>query len=161
MKLRSLDIISYLIYLAFFGFGIIAGLHNTLAYIALCLSLLCAALWFVARWQLGEAFSVTAQAHQLVTQGLYSKIRHPIYVFGTLAFLFVVLALQGWPALTIWAIVIPIPFSMQSCRQSTWAALARMTLALSHQRMRTNLTPASFNFRLSAFSMIFLSGVLL
>jgi protein-S-isoprenylcysteine O-methyltransferase Ste14 len=106
MKLRSLDIISYLIYLAFFGFGIIAGLHNTLAYIALCLSLLCAALWFVARWQLGEAFSVTAQAHQLVTQGLYSKIRHPIYVFGTLAFLFVVLALQGWPALTIWAIVI-------------------------------------------------------
>ncbi|MFL7868918.1 MAG: isoprenylcysteine carboxylmethyltransferase family protein [Anaerolineales bacterium] len=106
MKLRWIDIISYLIYLAFFGFGIIAGLHNTLAYIALCLSLLCAALWFVARWQLGEAFSVTAQAHQLVTQGLYSKIRHPIYVFGTLAFLFVVLALQGWPALTIWAIVI-------------------------------------------------------
>jgi protein-S-isoprenylcysteine O-methyltransferase Ste14 len=41
-----------------------------------------------------------------VTQGLYSKIRHPIYVFGTLAFLFVVLALQGWPALVIWAIVI-------------------------------------------------------
>jgi len=41
-----------------------------------------------------------------VTQGLYSKIRHPIYVFGTLAFLFIVLALQGWPALIIWVIVI-------------------------------------------------------
>jgi protein-S-isoprenylcysteine O-methyltransferase Ste14 len=106
MKLRWLDIISYLIYLAFFGLGIIARLNNTLSYIALCVSLACAALWFVARWQLGSAFSVTAQAHQLVTQGLYSKIRHPIYVFGTLAFLFVVLALQGWPALIIWAIVI-------------------------------------------------------
>jgi protein-S-isoprenylcysteine O-methyltransferase Ste14 len=28
------------------------------------------------------------------------------YVFGTLAFLFVVLALQGWPALIIWLVVI-------------------------------------------------------
>jgi protein-S-isoprenylcysteine O-methyltransferase Ste14 len=106
MKLHWLDIITYLIYLAFFGFGVIARLNNTLSYIALFLSLVCAVLWFIARWQLGEAFSVTAQAHQLVTQGLYSKIRHPIYVFGTMAFLFVVLALQGWPALIIWAIVI-------------------------------------------------------
>jgi protein-S-isoprenylcysteine O-methyltransferase Ste14 len=108
MKLQWIDIVSYLIYLAFFGLGIIAGLHITLSYIALCLSLVCAVLWFVARWQLGEAFSMTAQARQLVTGGLYSKIRHPIYVFGTLAFLFIVLALQGWPALVIWAIVISI-----------------------------------------------------
>lgn len=106
MRLQWIDIIVYLIYLAFWGFGLVAGLHNTLSYVALCLSLICAALWFVARWQLGDAFSVTAQAHQLVTQGLYSKIRHPIYVFGTFAFLFVVLALQGWGALIIWAIVL-------------------------------------------------------
>ena len=106
MKLQWIDIISYLVYLAFFGFAIVAGPHTMLSYIALCLSLACAVLWFVARWQLGEAFSVTAQARQLVTQGLYSKIRHPIYVFGTLAFLLIILALQGWPALFIWAIVI-------------------------------------------------------
>jgi protein-S-isoprenylcysteine O-methyltransferase Ste14 len=106
MKLRWLDLVVYLIYLAFLGFGIIAGLHNTLSYMALCLSLVCAVLWFVARWQLGDAFSVTAQARHLMTGGLYSKIRHPIYVFGTSAFLFVVLALQGWGALVIWAIVI-------------------------------------------------------
>jgi len=106
VKFKSIDIIVYLIYLAFWWFGIVAGLHNTLAYIALCLSLACAVLWLVARWQLGNAFSVTAQAHQLVTQGLYSKIRHPIYVFGTLAFLFVVLALQGWSALIIWVVVL-------------------------------------------------------
>ena len=106
MKLRGIDIVVYLIYLAFFGFAIVAGLHNTLSYVALFLSFACAVLWFVARWQLGDAFSVTAQARQLVTRGLYSKIRHPIYVFGTMAFLFVVLALQGWPALIIWVIVI-------------------------------------------------------
>jgi protein-S-isoprenylcysteine O-methyltransferase Ste14 len=74
----------------------------------LCLSLACAVLWFVARQQLGDAFSVTAQARHLVTRGLYSKIRHPIYVFGTLAFLFIVLALQGWPSLIIWLVVIMI-----------------------------------------------------
>jgi protein-S-isoprenylcysteine O-methyltransferase Ste14 len=84
------------------------GSHTTFAYTALGLSLVCAVLWFVARWQLGTAFSVTAQARHLVTQGLYAKIRHPIYIFGTLAFLFVVLALQGWAALVIWAIVIAI-----------------------------------------------------
>ena len=106
MKLYWIDIVVYLIYLALFGLAIVAGQHTTLSYVALCLSLACAVLWFIARWQLGDAFSVTAQARHLVTQGLYSKIRHPIYVFGTLAFLFVVLALQGWSALIIWVIVI-------------------------------------------------------
>lgn len=106
MKLHWIDIVVYLIYLAFFGFAIMARPHSILLYVSLCISLACAVLWFIARWQLGEAFSVTAQARQLVTQGLYSKIRHPIYVFGTLAFLFVVLALQGWPAFIIWVVVI-------------------------------------------------------
>ena len=106
MKLQWIDLISYVIYIAFLGFGIVAGLHNTLSYLSLCLSIACAALWFVARWQLGNVFSVTAQARQLMVHGLYSKIRHPIYIFGTLAFLFVVLALQGLPALVIWVIVI-------------------------------------------------------
>ena len=106
MKLQWIDILVYLIYLAFFWFVSVAGPHSPQSYAALCLSLACAVLWFVARWQLGNAFSVTAQARHLVTRGLYSKIRHPIYMFGTLAFLFVVLALQGWTALIIWIIVI-------------------------------------------------------
>jgi protein-S-isoprenylcysteine O-methyltransferase Ste14 len=39
----------------------------------------------LARIQLGNAFSVTPQATSLVTQGLYSRIRNPIYVFATFA----------------------------------------------------------------------------
>jgi protein-S-isoprenylcysteine O-methyltransferase Ste14 len=35
-----------------------------------------------ARYQLGTSFSVKAEAHHLVTHGIYSKIRNPIYVFG-------------------------------------------------------------------------------
>ena len=34
--------------------------------------------------------------------GFYAKLR-PIYVFGTMAFLLVLLALQGWQPLVIWA----------------------------------------------------------
>lgn len=36
----------------------------------------------LARYQLGRSFSVSAQARALVTAGIYSKIRNPIYVFG-------------------------------------------------------------------------------
>ena len=39
-------------------------------------------LWTLARFQLGNSLTVSAQAKQLVTHGLYSKIRNPIYVFG-------------------------------------------------------------------------------
>jgi protein-S-isoprenylcysteine O-methyltransferase Ste14 len=38
-----------------------------------------------SRYQLGRSFSLTPQAHQLVTHGVYSKIRNPIYVFGAIA----------------------------------------------------------------------------
>ena len=41
-------------------------------------------LFLIARLQLGPAFSVDARASTLVTTGLYSRIRNPIYVFGTL-----------------------------------------------------------------------------
>jgi protein-S-isoprenylcysteine O-methyltransferase Ste14 len=36
-----------------------------------------------ARYQLGRSFAIRAEAHKLVTHGIYSKIRNPIYVFGT------------------------------------------------------------------------------
>ena len=35
-----------------------------------------------ARRQLGRSFAIKAAAHKLVTRGVYSKIRNPIYVFG-------------------------------------------------------------------------------
>jgi protein-S-isoprenylcysteine O-methyltransferase Ste14 len=41
-------------------------------------------LLLVARIQLGRAFSVEARASELVTTGLYSRIRNPIYIFGSL-----------------------------------------------------------------------------
>lgn len=42
-------------------------------------------LWIIARVQLGNAFSIGAKANYLVTSGLYSKLRHPVYYFSILA----------------------------------------------------------------------------
>jgi protein-S-isoprenylcysteine O-methyltransferase Ste14 len=44
-------------------------------------------MWILARVQLGKSFAVRAQARALVTSGLYSKFRHPIYYFAGVAFL--------------------------------------------------------------------------
>ncbi len=41
-------------------------------------------LFALARIQLGQAFAVQAKASVLVTTGLYSRIRNPIYIFGAL-----------------------------------------------------------------------------
>ncbi len=55
-------------------------------------------LWALARYQLGEAFSVRAKATRLVTHGLYAKIRNPVYLFGSLA-VAGVFVYVGWPYL--------------------------------------------------------------
>jgi protein-S-isoprenylcysteine O-methyltransferase Ste14 len=48
----------------------------------------------VARYQLGQSFSVKPEAHKLITTRLYSKIRNPIYVFGMVLITGVILVLQ-------------------------------------------------------------------
>lgn len=38
----------------------------------------------IARYTLGNSFSIAPEARKLVTTGVYSKIRNPVYVFGTI-----------------------------------------------------------------------------
>ena len=51
-------------------------------------------LFITARLQLGKSFSVAPQARQLVTHGLYARIRNPIYVFVGVMWLGLIVALQ-------------------------------------------------------------------
>jgi protein-S-isoprenylcysteine O-methyltransferase Ste14 len=59
----------------------------------------------LARLQLGRSFSLTPQARKLVTHGLYSKIRNPIYLFGTVAIIGFCLIVQR-PALWLSVVLV-------------------------------------------------------
>ena len=67
---------------------------NALHWIGLAITSIAAVFLLVARYQLGKSFSVSAQARQLVTRGLYSRIRNPIYVSSTVMILGLMIAYQ-------------------------------------------------------------------
>jgi protein-S-isoprenylcysteine O-methyltransferase Ste14 len=62
-------------------------------------------LLIVARLQLGGSFSVTAKARKLVTTGLYSRIRNPIYVFSAMFLGGIAIAI-GHPVLLLLLLVL-------------------------------------------------------
>jgi protein-S-isoprenylcysteine O-methyltransferase Ste14 len=62
----------------------------------------------LARWQLGSSFSVKAKASRLVTTGLYSRIRNPIYVFGGLFVVGLSLFLSPWGPLVVALVLVPL-----------------------------------------------------
>ncbi len=70
------------------------------------------ALLFVSRLQLGHAFSVTPKASTLVTSGIYSRIRNPIYVFASI----MALGLIIWSGLPWLLVLLAILVSMQIVR---------------------------------------------
>ncbi len=55
-----------------------------LKYIAIIVTILGFTIWITGRIQLGGSFQLDAKAKNLVTSGVYSKIRHPIYFGGFL-----------------------------------------------------------------------------
>jgi len=61
----------------------------------------------LARFQLGRAFSVRPKASFLVTSGIYSRIRNPIYVFSTIMLLGLIIWTGRLWLLLILAILIP------------------------------------------------------
>jgi protein-S-isoprenylcysteine O-methyltransferase Ste14 len=65
-------------------------------------------LFSIAHVQLGSSFSVSAQARNLVTTGLYSRIRNPIYLFGGLLIVGVFLCLERPLYMLIFVVLIPL-----------------------------------------------------
>ncbi|MGD0734627.1 MAG: isoprenylcysteine carboxylmethyltransferase family protein [Terracidiphilus sp.] len=68
-------------------------------------------LFVLARVQLGKAFSVQAKATTLVTTGLYSRIRNPIYTFGALMILGVIIWVNKPWLLLFYVVLIPLQIS--------------------------------------------------
>jgi protein-S-isoprenylcysteine O-methyltransferase Ste14 len=65
-------------------------------------------LFVLARIQLGRAFSIEAKAEILVTTGLYSRIRNPIYVFGALMIVGAIVFASKPVLLLIFVVLIPL-----------------------------------------------------
>jgi len=65
-------------------------------------------LWGIAHVQLGDSFAVRAEARKLVTQGIYSRFRNPIYLFGGIGIAGFVLALEHPIWLLPFAVLIPL-----------------------------------------------------
>jgi protein-S-isoprenylcysteine O-methyltransferase Ste14 len=84
------------------------GEWSAARWVGLCTAIPAAVLLFTARWQLGTSFAVTPQARVLVTHGLYSRIRNPIYVFSALMLVGVLTTLQYRYAFLLLAILIPL-----------------------------------------------------
>jgi protein-S-isoprenylcysteine O-methyltransferase Ste14 len=64
--------------------------------------------WLTARLQLREFFTARAEARGLVTTGIYSKIRNPIYFFGLVFFAGIALYLlvPWWTFLVLLLIIV-------------------------------------------------------
>ena len=100
--------------------------------IGICLLGIGFVLWTTARFQLGRSLTVTAQAKQLVTRGLYSKIRNPIYVFGSCVIAGLILVL-GRP---VWLLAFLIVIPLQIWRARKESAVLEASFGEEYRRYR-------------------------
>jgi protein-S-isoprenylcysteine O-methyltransferase Ste14 len=74
-------------------------------------------LLLVARIQLGSSFSVRPEAGELVTHGLYSRFRNPMYVFLDVMLCGLILVF-GWPWLLVIVAALAFFQSIQASREA-------------------------------------------
>lgn len=74
--------------------------------IGLVLGIPSLALVITGRIQLGKAFAVMPAAKGLVTTGLYSKLRHPLYLFIDFVFLSIIIITGLQWLLILWFILV-------------------------------------------------------
>jgi protein-S-isoprenylcysteine O-methyltransferase Ste14 len=89
----------------------------------------------VARIELGRSFSVRAKTTELVTCGIYAKIRNPVYVFGTVFIAGMIL----WVGRPIWllALVIIVPVQISRAHQEAQVLEAKFGDAYRDYRAHT------------------------
>ena len=105
---------------------------GALQVLGVCLLGLGFVLWTTARFQLGRSLTITAQAKQLVTHGLYAKIRNPIYVFGSCVIAGLILVL-GRP---VWLLVFLAVIPLQLWRAGKEASVLEKTFGEEYRRYR-------------------------
>jgi protein-S-isoprenylcysteine O-methyltransferase Ste14 len=93
------------------------------------------ALVVAARIQLGKSFSVRPEARELITHGLYARIRNPMYVFLDLMVLGLILSLELYWVLVILAVLVV--FQVRQARREAGVLLAKFGQAYLDYRKQT------------------------
>jgi protein-S-isoprenylcysteine O-methyltransferase Ste14 len=108
LKLNIATLILILAFAIFFGAKAFALPWTAVHIVGASIAAPSLLLLMIARLQLGRAFSVQAKARNLVTTGLYSRMRNPIYVFAGFVLLGVVIFVGKPWWLLIFAVLVPL-----------------------------------------------------
>lgn len=111
------------------------GASSQMRIIGLALAIPAFICWVMARIQLGKSFSIRAKATELVSHGIYSKIRNPVYVFGTVFIAGMILWL-GKPIFLLILVVI-IPMQILRARKEAQVLEAKFGDAYREYRAKT------------------------
>ena len=111
------------------------GPHVLARWVGLLLALTGLAGVILARYTLGRSFSVVPKATALVTTGIYSRIRNPIYVSGEI-FLVGMVLVVGRPKLLI-ILVLLVPLQIFRARREAAVLEAKFGDEYREYRKRT------------------------
>ncbi len=123
------------LYAVYFLFLRGPGPHDALRGAGLALALLGLAGIMVARYTLGRSFSVRAKATELVTTGIYARIRNPIYISGVIFLIGLILVVRR-PILFVLMMII-IPMQVIRARREAQVLEAKFGDAYRQYRVRT------------------------
>src|ERR1700677_2180820 len=84
------------------------GPHGVMRSIGLALGVIGLGGVILSRYTLGKSFSIRAKATALVTGGIYSRIRNPIYVSGMILLSGLILILWRLDLLAIFLVIVPV-----------------------------------------------------
>lgn len=112
--------------------------HNpycTARWAGLCLCLIGFAGVIVSRYTLGRSFSIRPKATALVTSGIYSRIRNPIYVSGMI--FLIGAGVMTWEAFFLAIVAVMIPMQIWRARREARVLEEKFGNEYREYRLRT------------------------
>src|ERR1700683_768741 len=111
------------------------GPHGLTRLIGLLLGLIGVAGVILSRYTLGRSFSIAPKATALVTTGIYSRVRNPIYICGMILIIGLILIIRRLELLAILLVLIPV--QIVRARREAAVVEARFGDAYRDYRRRT------------------------
>ncbi len=112
-----------------------SGPHGVARWLGLVLGVIGLGGVVLARYTLGRSFSMVPKATALVTTGIYSRIRNPIYISGMICGLGMVLLAGRSELLAIFLVIIPM--QIIRARREAQVLEAKFGYAYREYRKRT------------------------